>query len=274
MWTRTERFGTPAEADSATLECMAIYQDILDQAGTAVAGGQLHENLWGELLKLEEPGFHNVRLGQGDGGIDGDVLRDPKTGDAEVFQAKFNAVLDDDQRDAIVASFGRVHTNDFRCVRWTLLVPIELSAPELNWLTVTMRTDAIAATGNVDVRASMTACEILFKDRTDLEGLLMRHLDVAGRLLPNSTHALVEQLAQARQNEARLDREIAAGLLELRQEAIRRRSIETARALVAIRDLWLGWADYAAGFAPLARLRDRARADELQTWATNLDGFL
>lgn len=257
---------------------MGIYDDILRNAPGQdhVAAGHLHEQLWETLLRRESPDLHNVRLGRGDGGIDGVEFMDPVLNTAHIYQAKFFSKLDEDHRPAVLNSFVTAHKHTFPCTRWTLLVPFEPSAPELNWLTVGMRTEALTQLTDATHNARAAACEIRYKDSTDLEDLLKRNLPIAAQLLPDSVLALQDAIRAEREKSSNIDREVAARVRELHDSLIREREAQRRRALSAAAMLNQGWANHLFTFQRLLVPADdaethtaaiEAAAEQLVTFA-------
>jgi hypothetical protein len=70
-----------------------VYRAIQEHApdNSPVAAGNLHEEIWKDLLRRADPRFRNVKVTRGDGGMDGIQFLDPATGEARIFQAKFFA---------------------------------------------------------------------------------------------------------------------------------------------------------------------------------------
>ena len=253
-----------------------IYAAIQAQApgGSPAAAGNLHEDIWVELLRRSDPTVHNVRVTAGDGGIDGVGFQDPVTGEATVYQCKFFKELSPTHREEITEAFVRACAHPFACNTWVLLLPRQLSAPDLGWVMSQLRNDAralikeleaaaklkLAAKGAAKVSAGkakapklprinlhaatdqrVAGCAIRYREGQDLEDLLRDNLDVAGRYLPDSALALSDELAQER-SKSDADRRNGWNLLrELRGEAIRAREVETRRARAAVGILNQGW---------------------------------
>lgn len=122
-----------------------LHTTIMSEVSSnAVSAGNLHQELWLDLLRRTDPELHNVRVTRGDGGLDGVGFQDPTTGDAVVYQAKFYPHFKDrGRRDEILEAFFRAHLHNFKCRKWFLLVPCELSHADLNWLAKTLRHEAV-----------------------------------------------------------------------------------------------------------------------------------
>jgi hypothetical protein len=230
------------------------YHQIIEQhaaGGTSTAAGDLHEELWDSLLRREEPRFHNVRVTRGDGGIDGIAFIDPVNATCHVYQAKFYPELKDEKgtrKAAIVDAFIKALKHSFECVQWTLLLPRELSHADLNWLTVDLRKEALdalngEASPNAAAITRAQSCAIEFKDGKDLDRMLRANLDVAGRLLPESHLALLEQVNKERSERDRDRAELAERLAILKDEAIRNHAADSRRARAALSILNQGWAN-------------------------------
>jgi hypothetical protein len=183
---------------------MDIYQDILESAPnkTYTSAGDLHEEIWIELLKREDSEIHNVRLSRGDGGIDGLRMLDPVLGTVHTYQAKFFPEIGNDEKKkkAITKSFLSVHANPLLCETWTLLVPFKFSAKEIFWLYRDIKLAAIellnkmrdkktpnfkACTYDVQLRR-IKNCQVKYKDLDNFLDLLRRHLDIGSKYLPES----------------------------------------------------------------------------------------
>lgn len=258
-----------------------IYEAIQAHAaaGSPAAAGNLHEEIWVELLRRSDPSVHNVRVTAGDGGIDGVGFQDPVTGIATVYQCKFfKDIAAKNHRQDIVEAFVRACSHPFVCSTWVLLLPRQLSAPDLGWLMTNMRQDALNLAAEItkvasakaaakkasakkaagkkatakktalpriamppDIVTRLNACGIRYKEGQDLEDLLRRNLDVAGRFLPESALALMDKLTKER-GAFDLERRNAWDLVtELRAESIRTHQIEARRANAAIGILNQGW---------------------------------
>lgn len=76
---------------------------------------------------------HNIRVSQGDGGID--ILVGDLTKPIENYQCKyFIDSIDDPQKNQIRNSFKRaIESTDYKMKTWTLCVPCVLSAKEFKW---------------------------------------------------------------------------------------------------------------------------------------------
>jgi hypothetical protein len=257
-----------------------IYEAIQAHAaaGSPAVAGNLHEEIWVELLRRSDPTVHNVRVTAGDGGIDGVGFQDPVTGLATVYQCKFfKDMAAKGHREDIVEAFVRACSHSFVCTTWVLLLPRQLSAKDLGWLMTDMRKDALALASRidkaakakaaakkapqkkarkpikaaklprvslpVDVDARLSGCGIHYKEGQDLEDLLRRNLDVAGRFLPESAMALMDELCKER-SAFDLERRNAWDLVdELRAESIRNHQVESRRAKAALSILNQGWAN-------------------------------
>lgn len=277
---------------------MNVYQEILDAApnGTHVSAGDLHEEIWFELLKLEDPTFHNVRLARGDGGIDGITFIDPTTGEAHIVQAKFFADLTDPaRRSAVVSAFLTAHRLAFACSTWELLLPRQVSHHELQWLMVSMKMDALAMLdaehtaelakladkkGGTSKKQSAQAqvfadernkveprirlCSVKYRDGDDLERLMARQVSVAAAFLPSSKLTLEHDLA--RERKARVDDQRGYGeVLEvLRQDAIRQRQLDSRTALAALKMLNQGWTNHLGSAQRLIAMKSPPEQVELQ----------
>ncbi len=222
---------------------MSTYDEILDATPghEPVAAGHLHEEIWVDLLRRETPDLHDVRVTRGDGGIDGIAWLDPLLNHAHIYQAKFFRDLDEKHRQEVLKSFVSAHSHPYRCARWTLLVPFELSANELSWLRVSLRAEAENALPTKS--KEMKTCVIDYKDSRDLSDLLQRHLDVAAQHLPASVGALQAQLDQAEKRTSYLEREVANRMADIQDGLIRDRAVQSRRAIVAVKVLNQGWAN-------------------------------
>ena len=222
---------------------MGIYEDIREHAPntTFTSAGDLHEALWVALLRVGTPDLHNVRLARGDGGIDGIHFVDPLLGAAHIYQAKFYEKLDEGHRPEVVKAFVAAHGHDFPCAGWTLLVPFHLSAPELNWLTIELRAEAIKAAP--DASKAVAACSIDYMDDDDLHDLLKANLSVAAKYLPRSVLALTAQLEEERKKRGAMEAEVVSRLREVQSGLVRDRRVQTRQSLAAVKMLNQGWED-------------------------------
>jgi hypothetical protein len=88
-----------------------------------------------QLIKSDIPTASTVRVVQGDGGIDVHVgdLTDPAG--IDIYQIKyFPDGVGDAQKNQIRDSFKTVATStDFRCIRWMLCLPRDMSVEEKSW---------------------------------------------------------------------------------------------------------------------------------------------
>jgi hypothetical protein len=217
--------------------------------GTTTASGDLHEDIWDTLLRLEDPNFHNVRVTRGDGGIDGIVFIDPVGGKCRIYQAKCVPELKDDtgdRKDSIVKAFVTAMLHRVECVQWTLLLPRELSHADLNWLMIDLRADAVVCLEALVppkpiAVARAKRCAIAYKDGADLDRLLRANLDVAARLLPESSLALIEAVHQERAARTRDRAELADRLNLVKDEAMRRHATEARVARAALSILNQRW---------------------------------
>ena len=241
---------------------MDIYQAILETAPnqTSTAAGDLHEQLWIDLLKQEDPEIHNVRLSRGDRGIDGLKVIDPVLGVVHNYQAKFFPKIgnDNQRKKRITQSFLSVHANPLLCETWTLLVPFKFSSQEIFWLFKDMKIDALillekmrdknilnVADCSCDVQVRrINNCKIKFRDLDDLIELLRRHLDICSKYLPESKFSLLYELQKEKEKNAIIKRDTSSLLMRLQEDNIRRRKVETQRATSAIKMLNQGWANY------------------------------
>lgn len=254
---------------------MSLYDDILRNAPgeTHTAAGDLHEELWNRLLRLEDPNFHNVRLGRGDGGIDGFVLVDPVLPKVQIYQAKYyNELTLPRHRTEVKDAFITAHSHRFPCVTWTLLIPFNLSAPELNWLVTQLRSDAIAE--RIDLEERIRGCAIRYLDVDDLELRLGRHMTVAEELIPHSVAALLGRLEAERARAHRVEEDISKRVELILEDAIRRRDVEVRQAKAWLAILSQGWADHTSMMA-LRHRRDRTIGhDTLERETREFLGFV
>lgn len=264
------------------------YQAIQEHApnSSATAAGDLHEEIWTDLLRRCDPRVHNVRVTRGDGGLDGVAFQDPSTGEARVYQAKFFKDLNDDKgthRALVVDSFVRAHNHPFGCTSWVLLLPRVLSHGDLGWLMGAMKAEAqtlAASKKNVhaDINQRIAACAIEYRDGADLVDLLSLHLDIAARHLPNSHLALAKQLQDERAARARDRDEIGRLLRTLNDESIRAHQADARRAKAALSILNQGWANLtgmlqrAVVDQNLAGATMKEIADQVEHHATNRAG--
>jgi hypothetical protein len=232
------------QKDVSMAMAIDIYNYILEHAdNNPRAAGDLHEKIWGALLHRSDPGFHNVRLTRGDGGIDGIVFTDPVNGEAKVYQAKFYKDLNKpDHKKAIVDSFITAHGHSFPCVEWVLLFPRLLSSEDLGWLMGDMKRELLIELKNdPDLKRKIDPCAISFQDAQDLGCLIFQHLDIAAKYLPDSALALAEQLKTEREARTVEQVEMHRLLRSLNEEAIRKHEIDTLRAKAALHVLIQGW---------------------------------
>ncbi len=229
---------------------------------SATAAGDLHEEIWADLLRRVDPRVHNVRVTRGDGGLDGVAFLDPVTGQARVYQAKFfedlkdatprpkasktpkktskktakkKAVAPSGHRGDVIDAFVRAHGHSFICTSWVLLLPSAVSHADLSWLMGGLKADAIAEAGTrnglpADIAQRITGCAVEFKDRRDLNDLLGQYLDVAAIHLPRSSLSLAKELKDERAGRKKDRDDVAEILRNLREESIRSHQAETRRA--------------------------------------------
>ncbi|MFH0728778.1 MAG: hypothetical protein V2B19_20890 [Pseudomonadota bacterium] len=252
---------------------MSLYEDILNQTyGNRKAAGDLHELLWEQLLRREEPRFHNVRVTRGDGGIDGFVLRDPVLGSASVFQAKFYSDISSEEHcKNIVEAFARAHSHKFIVVDWCLLLPVTISHKELNWLIGGDLREKAKGLVAKERHQYIDACAISYQLESHLQNLCIRHLDVSAQFLPKSSLALIEKFEKERTRADFLQTEIADRLRIINQGLIRQRQIEFERAYNALRVLNQGWANH-TGMLNLL-MRDKIGPDKVEQFAAELEAF-
>jgi hypothetical protein len=241
---------------------MDIYQDILESAPnkTYTSAGDLHEEIWIELLKREDSEIHNVRLSRGDGGIDGLRMLDPVLGTVHTYQAKFFPEIGNDEKKkkAITKSFLSVHANPLLCETWTLLVPFKFSAKEIFWLYRDIKLAAIellnkmrdkktpnfkACTYDVQLRR-IKNCQVKYKDLDNFLDLLRRHLDIGSKYLPESKLNLLYALEIEKDKNSVFYRDNTAILKRIQEDNIRRRKAEAQRAISAIKMLNQGWSNF------------------------------
>lgn len=227
---------------------MSIYEMILANAPKRIhrVAGDLHEAIWEELLRAEDPSFHNVRLTRGDGGIDGIVFCDPKYGGNTIFQAKFfKDINTTSHKKAVIKSFVEAHKHAFECNQWILLIPFDMSHKELSWLMGTMKIEAKKQLPkSIHRHKIVDSCRILYKDESQMLTMLRNNLDIAYRHLPRSALALEKIVEIERERADKLEKEIADRLREIQKEAIRNREVETRRAVAFLKILNQGWANY------------------------------
>lgn len=238
------------------------------QNDSTTAAGNLHEEIWADLLRRSDARFHNARVTRGDGGIDGIQFIDPATGEARVYQAKFFQDLKEvpakkaktkkkpapatsGHRAEVVDAFVRAHSHQFACTSWVLLLPCALSHTDLNWLMGTMKTEAMQAAARrtglpPDIDKRVAACAVEFMDGDNLNALLMQYLDVAAKHLPRSSLSLMKALKDERAARDRDRDDLADVLRRLRDESIRSHQAETRRARAALAILAQGWANLTA----------------------------
>lgn len=268
---------------------MELYQDILESAPnkTYTSAGDLHEEIWIELLKREDSEIHNVRLSRGDCGIDGLRMIDPVLGTVHTYQAKFFPEIGNDEKKkkAITKSFISVHANPLLCEAWTLLVPFKFSAKEIFWLYRDMKPTAIemltkmhdekttnfkACTYDVQLRR-IKKCQIKYMDLDNLLDLLRRHLDIGSKYLPESKLNLLYELEVEKDKNSALDRDSMAILRRIQEDNIRRRKSETQRAISAIKMLNQGWSNFY--FQLKQYLRIDEKSDKLQDLGIDIEEF-
>lgn len=283
---------------------MDVHAEILNAAPnrTHVAAGDLHEEIWFELLKLEDPEFRNVRLTRGDGGIDGVTFLDPATGAAHVVQAKFfEDITDASHREAVASALLTAMRLSFPCPVWELLLPRQLSHTDLQWLMTEAKAAALAvlddaaadalkaatskgaapkkitglqrkhAEERVRIEARLKVCAVKYRDGDDLERLIFRHISIASSFLPNSSVALSAEL-EAERKRASAERNGQGAALEvLRQEAIRQRQVQARTAIAALTTLNQGWTNQLGSAQLLIGLQ--ADLSAVTRMATDMEGF-
>lgn len=279
-----------------------VYAAIQEHAAndSATAAGDLHEEIWADLLRRVDPRVHNVRVTRGDGGLDGVAFLDSVTGEARVYQAKFFKDLKDatakaskkakttktkttktktvapsGHRGDVIDAFVRAHGHSFICTSWVLLLPSALSHTDLSWLMGGLKTDAIAAAGKrkgmpADIAQRMSACALEFKDRQDLSDLLGQYLDVAAKHLPRSSLSLAKELKDERAGRDKDREDVAEILRNLREESIRSHQAETRRAKAALTILNQGWANL-TGMLQLAMVNKRLVGKTVQDIAVQVE---
>lgn len=250
---------------------MDIYRAILEQAGgDARQGGDLHEQLWTRLLRRENPRHHNVRVSRGDHGIDGIALTDPVLGEVSIYQAKFFAELSDERhRKSVRESLSTAVQFPGEVTRWTLLLPIDPSAPEVAWIVSSLKHEVARMLG---ASANLNDLAIEYRTGEQLQDLCLRHLSDAAALLPDSTLALSQRLADASKRNEMLEREMIDRLRTLNEESVRTRRIESLRAGHALKVLHQGWADH-IGLLDQYRRDPNASAADVAMCAEQLEAF-
>ncbi|MGH7436006.1 MAG: hypothetical protein ACRENE_10070 [Polyangiaceae bacterium] len=216
----------------------------MNAAGRApLAAGFLHEDVWLTLLRREDPNTYGSRLARGDGGVDTYAVVDPASGEMSVYQAKLCRVIDAAKRAEILDGFEKALSHTFKCIRWTLLVPIVLSTDESSWLYGSMKDAAIAATNDAAIKGKIAACAVRHLDESALLDRLEQNPDVAQLKLPSSRLALAALLADERHQRADLERDVVARLRHVYEALVRARVIEVRTTEVAARVLNQGWSD-------------------------------
>jgi hypothetical protein len=255
-----------------------VYAAIQEHASndSATSAGDLHEEIWADLLRRADPRVHNVRVTRGDGGLDGVAFLDPATGEARVYQAKFFKDLKDasvttekkakksskkttkntsvsptGHRGSVIDAFVRAHSHSFACTSWILLLPSALSHTDLGWLMGELKADANAEATKrkglpSDITQRIAACAVEYKDRQDLNDLLVEYLDVAAKHLPRSSLSLTKALSDERAARDKDRDDIGQILRSLREESIRSHQAESRRARAALSILNQGWANLTA----------------------------
>lgn len=101
---------------------------------TVEGARSIFEKICTQLLQARHGAdAHNIRISQGDGGID--ILVGDFNSPIENYQCKFFIDgIDDSQKTQIRESFNRaINSTDYKMKQWILCVPCELSAKEFSW---------------------------------------------------------------------------------------------------------------------------------------------
>jgi hypothetical protein len=281
-----------------------VYAAIQEHApnDSATSAGDLHEEIWADLLRRADPRVHNVRVTRGDGGLDGVAFLDPATGQARVYQAKFFKDLKDatatpkagqakngakkkkakkkaaaptGHRGDVIDAFVRAHGHSFVCTSWVLLLPSALSHTDLSWLMGGLKPDALAEAAKrkglpADTARRIAACAIEYKDRQGLNDLLAGYLDVAANHLPRSSLSLAKELSDERAARDKDREDVAEILRNLREESIRSHQAETRRAKAALSILNQGWANL-TGMLQLAMVNNKLAGKTLEEIAVQVE---
>lgn len=225
-----------------------LYRAILESTSNNdhVEAGHRHEAIWLALLRRTDVRVHNVRLSGGDGGIDGVAFKDSTANEAVMYQAKFfKDITTKEHRAAVLKSFVAAHQHEFQVVRWVLLIPFEPSQQELNWLQGGGLKDEaktkFTGKGSKARKKAIDDCVIEYKDQRDLDDLLKTHLDIAGEYLPQSSLALMHELAKETKTHDEERRRSFREIALLRQLAIHQFRADSNRARAAMSVLLQGW---------------------------------
>jgi hypothetical protein len=94
------------------------------------------EHIIAQLVRIEHPGARNVRVSQGDGGID--VLVGLTTDEAKIWQAKFffpsfTAEQRSQVKSSLAKAIATVHNHGGKMRQWTLCLPVDLTKEQEQW---------------------------------------------------------------------------------------------------------------------------------------------
>ncbi len=250
---------------------MNIYGAILEEAnGSSLQAGHLHEELWNRLLRLEDARHHNVRVTNGDHGIDGLVLTDPVLGHVSIYQAKFfRDLAEGPHREAVRKSLAKAAQFAATVTRWTLLLPFMPSAAEVAWIVSDLRREVASSWTQSTALANLS---IDYRTGEYLNDLCLRHLPDAAAMLPRSVLALSSRLADADERNRLIEREMVDRLRALNDHSIRAHQVQSQRALGALKILNQGWADHTVALGLLRRVPGTT-PEEVETFAAQLEAF-
>ena len=164
-----------------------------------VAGArEAFEDICAEVLALEHgpEKTHQIRVTQGDGGID--VLVGDFSHPAHIFQCKFFEKLEASQKDQIRDSFKTARENSqFTMDKWTLCVSLQMSGPEMEWWSTWKKK-----------QETKYSISISLLDSSDLITLLKKH-NIYERVFDIDTQRIMNKLEEF------LDNKDLTGIAEL-----------------------------------------------------------